>query len=830
MPGGGVRDFLDHLESLRNEPFAIRAAAFRSTLAIVPMSYKIWRLFLKDATDQTLYSSPTSSERESLNSLFESCLVHLHKMPVIWLEYIAVLLPQARLTETRRVFDRALQSLPVTQHGRVWSVYIRFALESGVPELYSRVCKRYLMFLPAAREEHVQHLLDFSLWNDAVAQLSLLLDPAVSGGSAGATGAYSHFMKICDVISRHPGEITVVDVEGVLRSGIKKFSDERGRLWCALAEYYVRAGLFGKARDIYEEAISDVSTVRDFATIFDAFVQFEEALLTAKMSEGASVEDNSFSSSSSSSSSSNSDDVLEPASSIVLDLDDVDLRMARLELLLDRRPLLLSVVLLRQNPHNVTEWHKRAKLLEDAGVPSRVIATYNEAVKTVKSNQSIGKVFTLWVEWAKFYEKHNDVENARAVFRRGTDDLNIRLEDLATIWCEWAEMELRHENRSGALRVMQQAVSPPPSRLSSSSSSSSSSSAKVIDEDDVMEEGGSSVSGGKDGRNGKSNKNSSNSRHQQQRSSRAWGLYLDLEENLGTVATVKAAYDQAIALKVATPQMVLNYASYLEGRNFFEDSFRAFERGIAVFPWPHVRPLWLTYLSRYVARYGSSKLEQCRDLFETAVRECPSTEALPLYTAYAEFEEQHGSVRHVSSILDRCTRAVDMAHLYEAFLLFIRKVEENFGAAKTREIYERAVEELPDIQVKDMCLRFAGMETKLGELERARALYTHAASFCDPATHTAFWSQWQDWEVKNGSEETFRDMLRVKRSVAGKFATGAAVIAGIISSSQAMVPATKGKRAREDVQTVPQQQQQQQQQQPSVGALERMKMAKKTIN
>jgi hypothetical protein len=34
---------------------------------------------------------------------------------------------------------------------------------------------------------------------------------------------------------------------------------------------------------------------------------------------------------------------------------DVDLRVARLELLIERRAILLSGVLLRQNPHNVTE-------------------------------------------------------------------------------------------------------------------------------------------------------------------------------------------------------------------------------------------------------------------------------------------------------------------------------------------------------------------------------------------------------------------------------------------------------------------------------------------
>jgi len=48
----------------------------------------------------------------------------------------------------------------------------------------------------------------------------------------------------------------------------------------------------------------------------------------------------------------------------VLFLDDIDieLRLARFEHLMDRRPLLLNSVLLRQNPHNVHEWLKRVEL------------------------------------------------------------------------------------------------------------------------------------------------------------------------------------------------------------------------------------------------------------------------------------------------------------------------------------------------------------------------------------------------------------------------------------------------------------------------------------
>lgn len=48
---------------------------------------------------------------------------------------------------------------------------------------------------------------------------------------------------------------------------------------------------------------------------------------------------------------------------------------------MDRRPILLSSVMLRQNPHNVHEWHKRVKLFE--GDPMKQIITFTEAVKTV---------------------------------------------------------------------------------------------------------------------------------------------------------------------------------------------------------------------------------------------------------------------------------------------------------------------------------------------------------------------------------------------------------------------------------------------------------------
>lgn len=61
---------------------------------------------------------------------------------------------------------------------------------------------------------------------------------------------------------------------------------------------------------------------------------------------------------------------------------------------MERRPELLSSVMLRQNPHAVHEWHKRVKLFE--GNPTRQILTYTEAVKTVDAEKVCSTLTFTW--------------------------------------------------------------------------------------------------------------------------------------------------------------------------------------------------------------------------------------------------------------------------------------------------------------------------------------------------------------------------------------------------------------------------------------------------
>ena len=68
----------------------------------------------------------------------------------------------------------------------------------------------------------------------------------------------------------------------------------------------------------------------------------------------------------------------------------------------------------------------------------------------------------------------------------------------------------------------------------------------------------------------------------------------------------------------------------------------------------------------------------------------------------------------------------------QMFNIYVTRAAELYGVTHTRPIYEKAIELLNDDQAREMCLRFADLETKLGEIDRARAVYAHASQICDP--------------------------------------------------------------------------------------------------
>lgn len=734
-----------YLVAKREAPFKKRFVIYERALKALPGSYKLWHAYLIERLSIVKNLPITHPEYETLNNTFERALVTMHKMPRIWIMYLETLTSQKFITKTRRTFDRALCALPVTQHDRIWEIYLRFVEQEGIPiETSLRVYRRYLKYDPSHIEDFIEFLVKSKLWQEAAERLASVLNDDQFYSIKGKT-KHRLWLELCDLLTTHATEISGLNVDAIIRGGIRKFTDEVGRLWTSLADYYIRRELFEKARDIFEEGMMTVVTVRDFSVIFDSYSQFEEIMVSAKMAkpdlsveeeeddeEHGSAEDEDI----------RLDVNLSMAEFVkkvlngfwLHDVKDVDLRLARLEHLMNRRPELANSVLLRQNPHNVEQWHRRVKIFE--GNPTKQILTYTEAVRTVDPMKAVGKPHTLWVAFAKLYETYKDIANARVIFDKAVQVNYKTVDHLASIWCEWAEMELRHKNFKGALELMRRATAEP----------------SVEVRRRVAADGNEPV------------------QMKLHKSLRLWTFYVDLEESLGNLESTRAVYERILDLRIATPQIIINYALLLEEHKYFEDAFRVYERGVKIFKYPHVKDIWVTYLSKFVKRYGKTKLERARELFENAVETAPADAVKPLYLQYAKLEEDYGLAKRAMKVYDQATKAVPNHEKLGMYEIYIARAAEIFGVPKTREIYEQAIESgLPDKDVKAMCLKYAELEKSLGEIDRARGIYVFASQFADPRSDTEFWNRWHEFEVNHGNEDTFREMLRIKRSVSASY-------------------------------------------------------------
>jgi len=730
-----IRTWLQYLEVKEHAEPRVRFILYERCLKFLPMSYKVWYRYLNERVDFCRDECIDNICYEETNNVMERSLTFMHKMPRIWMIYGEFLTYQRFTTRTRRMFDNALRSLPITQHARIWPLYLKFVRQINVPETAVRVYRRFVMLQPECREEFIDYFMenvkslkkrekrqgldDFSeerknsfLREAAMLYIDIVNDDSFS--SKKGKNKMKLWKELCDILCNHPAACTDINVDAILRSGIRRYPDQIGWLWCQLAKYYIRLSQFERARDVFEEAITTVATCRDFEIAFDGYVKFEEGVIMVK--------------------------------SEVLDEDeedDLDLRIERLECLAERQKILLSSVKLRQNPHNVDEWIARVKIFTDCEPPNitKAFETFSQAIKTIDPQQATGRPHQIWVMFARFYEEYSSdvesaLEDAREVFKKAVQVNYRSVDDLASVYCEWGEMLLRHKRYTEAQEVLQEAV-------------------KIPDDDVVKMPVAESQKAKVQDRLFKSTK--------------LWSFRADLEESIGTLDSVKEVYDSFVDLKVINPQGLLNYADYLHKLNFFEESFRVFEKGVAIFSHPHVMPIWRTYLKSFLTRYQGKKMERMREIFEQSLKDCPPKSSKEFFLLYARTEEQFGLARHAMKVYDKAVDCVTDEDKMELYSIYIQRAGDLFGVTRTREIYIKAIKTLPDIYLPNMCLRFVALERRLGEVDRAREIFKYGSQYTDPKAHVDYWEEWQNFELENGNEETYKEMRRIKRSVESTF-------------------------------------------------------------
>lgn len=636
--------------------------------------------------------------------MFEKALANLNKMPRIWLMYIEFLIRNRAFVSIRRAIDGALRALPVTQHGRIWDLVINEYIGSSEFQVPMKTCKRLLERYLEYEPEYSDAVVNFLVERGEIASAVELLVTVVESSESDST---ARFLLLVELISKNSNKLKSLermDLPAIIRAGLSRYPSKQGELWNAIADYYIRQGMFSKATEIFEEALDTVNAVVDFSVIFESYQNFLELVVETKLAAAA---------------------------------EDVEMDLQRLELVLERRAEILSSVLLRQNPNNVIEWIKRTRIPRIAENPGLVSGTFETALRTVDAESSnlVGRVSNIWIEYAKTAPS---TEESKAIFERAILGKFRTVDDLASVWIEYVLLELREAVRldswKGVLEIARRAISQYSGSPKGTIQAMLYRSVKLwhlaLDIEDSV--------------------------HGESKPELVRGIYNAMMElrvitpqtilNYSKFELENLYFEKSIQVLEKgiglfpwphCRDIWLYYLSVVveQKKRFSTERVRdLFEQAIKDCPESSLAVFMFHYykfeIERGLARNAISVLRR-------AAESVPVTQRAGFwYLAIKESTELLGSAAARS--------------------IFEQAIESYTSLGVSGDIF--AVE---------FCVEFCIVEGKLGQVERGRALLKHGSQFANPnrSEFSFFWDYWKNFEIEHGNEGSYKQMKRLRRLV-----------------------------------------------------------------
>ena len=211
-----LKSWLRYIEARSDAPKNALNLLFERALKELPGSYKIWNSYLFLRRQQVRGRAITDIAYEEVNNCYERALVFMHKMPRIWMDYLAFLTVQNRITRTRRVFDRSLRALPITQHDRIWPLYIKFIRKHPIPETALRVFRRYMKFAPDNAEDFIDYLISIDRLDEAAVLMAKIVNAHDFVSKRGKSN-HALWHELCELVSKNPDKVKSLNVDAIIR-------------------------------------------------------------------------------------------------------------------------------------------------------------------------------------------------------------------------------------------------------------------------------------------------------------------------------------------------------------------------------------------------------------------------------------------------------------------------------------------------------------------------------------------------------------------------------------------------------------------------------------
>lgn len=508
---------------------------------------------------------------------------------------------------------------------------------------------------------------------------------------------------------------------------IKKFPDQLSIFVIKYAKYFIQINQFDESINLLENYLNKSLTIKDFTLIFDSLTEILEDQINKLSEFNNNIEENKISK-----------------------------YLDKLELLLKDRMILLNDVKLRQNLNNPSIWIERIEILKNDNNDNndnkdnnssinKILDCYSKAVltidiKKVPKDENL-LLPEIWCNYAKEYFKNGDIKTCRTIFETSTKVPWIEIEQLEFIWINWIKFEINLNEIEHATLICSKAISIPKQIF-----------------------------------NGKINIDDENLSVQMKlfKSIKLWSLYLDLIENTKNFEEICKAYEDSIELKIINGVLIVNYCLYLEESGYIEKSFSIFERGLEMFNGESKSILYCIYLNK-ILKYWEKlnwNIERVREIFENGLEMNYNNNLKQIYILYSEWENKYGSKIRSCKILregiDKMNKQKDKLLLYKILII---DIIENKGLEWVVEIFQEAIENI-SVQIpgyiNELVCGFVEVEIELGNINKSRKILQYCAENImefgkSNEDKISIWELFKAFELENGNETTYKEMLRLKR-------------------------------------------------------------------
>ncbi|KAI3792591.1 hypothetical protein L2E82_06474 [Cichorium intybus] len=303
---------------------------------------------------------------------------------------------------------------------------------------------------------------------------------------------------------------------------------------------------------------------------------------------------------------------------------------------------------------------------------------FEDLIRRVRWNKSV------WVKYAKWEESQKDFNRARSVWERALD---VDYRD-HTMWLKYADVEMKNKFINHARNVWDRAVTLLP------------------------------------------------------RVDQLWYKYIHMEEMLGNVAGARQIFERWMGWE-PDQQAWLSYIKFELRYNEIERARSIYERFVKCIP---KVTAWIRY-AKFEMKNG--EIPRARNCYERAVDKlADDEEAETLFVAFAEFEEKCKETERARCIykfaLDHIPkgRAED---LYRKFVAFEKQYGDKEGiedaiVGKRRFQYEEEVRKNP--LNYDSWFDYIRLEESVGVKERVREIYERAIANVPPAEEKRYWQRY----------------------------------------------------------------------------------------